>query len=97
MDERIQRLAKDQAKYCSVFTNPNRILILWILGNQELSVGEIAATIGASLPNVSQQLRVMKEKNVLTSRRDGHTVYYRVAKNHFLDKCGLTQFHVNTD
>jgi DNA-binding transcriptional ArsR family regulator len=52
-------------------------------------VSEIAATIGASLQNTSQHLHAMKTVGILTSRRDGQTIYYRLAKNEFLETCGL--------
>jgi len=83
--------AKDQAQVCSIFGNPSRVLILWALGERELSVGDIASAIECSLQNTSQHLHLMKDKGLLTSRRDGHTIYYRVNYNERLADCGLMQ------
>ena len=80
MDESQVRLAWQQAEICGLFGNPNRLLILWALGAEERSVGDIAAAIGASLQNTSQHLRLMRDKGVLAARREGNTVYYRLER-----------------
>ena len=83
--------AHNQAALCSIFGNPSRVLIMWILGERELSVGDIASAIECSLQNTSQHLRLMKDRGLLTSRRDGHTIYYRVNYDERLANCGLMQ------
>jgi DNA-binding transcriptional ArsR family regulator len=76
--------AQEQAQYCQVFSNPRRVLILWALGNDEMSVSEISSEIGASLQNTSQHLRLMKDRGILSSRRDGNIIFYRVINNECL-------------
>jgi DNA-binding transcriptional ArsR family regulator len=83
--------AKDQAQVCSIFGNPSRVLILWALGERELSVSDIATSIECSLQSTSQHLHLMKDLGILTSRRDGHTIYYRVNYGERLADCGLLQ------
>ena len=73
--------AERQADICQVFANSTRILILWALANGEKSVGEIAAAVDASLQSTSQHLRIMRQMKILTSRREGTTVFYRIAGN----------------
>jgi len=87
MDAKLHRQAQEQAQYCQVFSNPRRILILWALGVDELSVSDIASHVGASLQNTSQHLRLMRDRGVLISRRDGHEIFYRVVNN----DCLITQ------
>lgn len=70
--------AKEQAAICRVFANPTRILILWTLVGHEKSVGEIAEAINASLQSTSQHLRIMKQMNVLASRRDAQMIFYHI-------------------
>ena len=89
MNEEILALAEHQADICGLFGNANRVLILWALGEQEMSVGEIASAIDCSLQNTSQHLRLMKDKNVLTSRREGQTIYYRIKQSEFMEGCRL--------
>lgn len=91
MDEQMLELAKRQADICKIFGNVNRVMILWVLGDQEMSVGDIAETIGTSLQNVSQHLRLMKDKDILTSRRAGHTIYYRIASHELMQGCRILQ------
>jgi DNA-binding transcriptional ArsR family regulator len=61
-----------------VLGNPRRLRILWALERSELSVGEIADAIGASLQCTSQHLRMMREHGMLGSRREGQTIYYHL-------------------
>ncbi len=68
-----------QAEVCKTFTNPKRIEILNILKNAERTTSELVAELGTTKSNISQHLKVMKLKGILTTRRDGVSVYYRVA------------------
>jgi len=77
-DWRLEFLASEQAKFCNLFSNPRRIRILWALADSELSVGAIADKVGSSLQNVSQHLSKMKEYEIVISRRDKQTIYYRI-------------------
>ena len=88
-DEETLALAEGQAEICGVFGNTNRVLILWVLGKQEMSVSEIASAIDCSLQNTSQHLRLMKDKDILASRREGQTIYYRIKQNEFMEGCRL--------
>jgi ArsR family transcriptional regulator len=88
-DEEILALAESQAEICGVFSNANRVLILWALGEREMSVGDIASAIDCSLQNTSQHLRLMKDKDILVSRREGQTIYYRAQQNKLMEGCRL--------
>ncbi|MEA3349713.1 MAG: metalloregulator ArsR/SmtB family transcription factor [Chloroflexota bacterium] len=91
LDAQNKKLAKERASLFSVFGNARRVLILWALDEKEISVGEIASLIDASLQSTSQHLRIMKDKGVVKSRRDGQTVYYRVANNELVKSCQILQ------
>jgi len=78
-----------QAEFCKVFGNVQRVLILWSLADSELSVGDIARSVNGSLQNTSQHLHLMKNKGILTSRREGQTIYYCIAKNELMKICPL--------
>jgi DNA-binding transcriptional ArsR family regulator len=88
-DEGLLALAENQAEICGVFGNANRVLILWALGEREMSVGEIASAIDCSLQNTSQHLRLMKDKDILAFRREGQTIYYRIKQNELMEGCRL--------
>jgi DNA-binding transcriptional ArsR family regulator len=71
-------VAEHQAEICKTFSNPTRILILWTLSEDELSVGEIANAVNASIQNTSHHLRIMKDKGILNARRQGQTIFYAI-------------------
>jgi len=79
--------AQEQAEFCGILGNSRRIQIVWTLGNRELTVSEIAEEIKASMQNTSQHLRLMKNKGLLISRRDGREIYYRIADSEFSRIC----------
>lgn len=82
-----EQQADQQANYCRIFANARRIMILWALLERELSVGEIAEEVGTTLQNVSQHLRLMKEYQVVSSRRNGQTIYYRLNEDVLAQHC----------
>jgi ArsR family transcriptional regulator len=97
MNEIYHSSAKQVSDYCSIFSNPSRVLILWALSDQELSVSEIAESIHASIQNTSQHLRLMKDRDVVTTRRAGQMVYYRLSNSQNLEMCGLLERKPNSN
>ncbi len=89
MDADVFELARRQAETCSLFGNPIRVMILWILKQREMSVSDIAATVQASLQNTSQHLRLMRDKGILAARRDGNTILYRLQPHEDIEGCRL--------
>ncbi len=78
MDEDMLARSQAQAEICRIFSNPLRIQILWTLDEGEMSVSELSLAIGATVPNTSHQLRLMKDRDIVTSRREGQTVQYQL-------------------
>jgi DNA-binding transcriptional ArsR family regulator len=65
------------------------MLILWTLMEQKMSVSEIAETIGASLQNTSQHLRLMEDRGILVSYREAQKIYYEIAEHDLMKGCRL--------
>lgn len=78
-----RKLANLHARFSKIFSNPQRVLILWLLADSEKTVSEIASAIGVSRPRASQHLLIMKTNNILVSRRDRKNMYYSIADNKF--------------
>jgi ArsR family transcriptional regulator, virulence genes transcriptional regulator len=78
-----------QSEICKTLTNPKRIEILNTLKNEEKTVTELVVALGASKANVSQHLAVMRHKGILTSRREGVNIYYRVSNPKVIEACAL--------
>jgi len=77
------------AELCKALANEHRQAILHAIGDSEKCVGDLAAEIGISVHNVSQHLRVLKERRLVGSRKDGQTVYYHVTNMKFIQACAL--------
>ena len=78
-----------QAEICKTLTNPKRIEILNALKTDERTVTDLVNILGASKANVSQHLAVMRHKGILTTRREGVNIFYRVANPKVIDACSL--------
>lgn len=78
-----------QAGVCQMLANAKRLEIIGILGEEELSVGEIAEKMDLRMANISQHLSIMKSKGILLSRRDGVNIYYRISNPKVVTACNL--------
>ena len=83
------RICKIHADFCSVFANPTRLKLLWLLDHEEASVSELSEILGLSVQNVSQHLRMMRERGAVEDRKEGKQVFYRVRNGKFLQACRL--------
>jgi DNA-binding transcriptional ArsR family regulator len=73
-------LAEERADIYRIFSNAKRLHIFWLLlEKKEWSVNDLAEAIDTSIQNTSQHLRLMKAKSILTTRRNGKEIYYRIA------------------
>lgn len=59
--------------------DPSRLRIFWILCHVEECVLDIAAMAGMSSSAVSHHLRLLKSAGLITSRREGKEMYYKIA------------------
>jgi ArsR family transcriptional regulator len=73
-DEDIERASRS----IKAMSHPLRLKILCALGDQEESEQDIVAMVGTSQSNISQHLAILRDKGILTSRKDANRVYYRV-------------------
>ena len=57
-------------------SNPSRLLVLCQLAEGERSVGELERAVGVSQSALSQHLALLRHQNIVTTRREGQTIYY---------------------
>lgn len=67
------------AQVCKVLANAKRLEVINLLRDGEKAAGDLVEDMGIPKANVSQQLTVMRDKGILTARREGRRVYYRLA------------------
>ena len=73
---------KKKAELFRALSHPVRLRILDILARQEACVCHLTAILGKRQPYVSQQLGSLREAGLVTDRREGTLVYYRLADKH---------------
>jgi ArsR family transcriptional regulator len=76
-EDQVYRLHAD---ICSTLANPKRLKILNTLRETELSSAELLAVLRVPKANLSQHMAVLRQKGVVTARRQGAVVYYRLAR-----------------
>jgi len=74
-----QQLTIFKAEFFKALAHPLRISILDALREKELTVNEISQRFKVEPANASQQLAVLRNKNILVARKEGSSVYYSVS------------------
>lgn len=87
MDKSVLEFAEERAALCRVLGSARRLIILWLITNNELSVNDIAERVGSSVQNISQHLSLLKKAGFVNARRDGQTIYYQLVDNESLRQC----------
>lgn len=70
------------AKALKAISHPLRLKILRLLNEQEASVQEIVDAIGTTQSNISQHLGILRQQEILSTRKDATRVYYRISNEH---------------
>lgn len=77
------------AEVCKTLSHAKRLEIINLLGNKEMSAGEIVNKMKIAKANVSQHLAVMRKAGILETRREGVTIYYRISSPKVIQACNL--------
>ena len=72
----------DAAELLKVFGDPTRLRIISALCKSEMCVCDIAKLLGMTQSAISHQLRVLKQARLVTTRRDGKTIFYSLCDEH---------------
>jgi DNA-binding transcriptional ArsR family regulator len=75
------------ARYFGLLAEPTRLKILHTICHEERSVSAIVAATGATQTNVSRHLSLMHQAGVVSRRRDGPMVLYKVVDPEFGETC----------
>ena len=77
--------------------DPTRLRILWALQLGELCVCDLAALLDVSESAVSHQLRTLRHLDLVTNRREGTILYYRLNDEHVSQLINMALEHVRED
>ncbi len=76
-----------QAEISKTLAHPLRLALLHTLKDGEKTVNELVDIIGASQSNISQHLALMRQRQIVKTRKDGSSVYYTVANPKISQAC----------
>lgn len=94
-DEKEEDLMFNLSDFYKIFGDSTRMKILYSLNKSDLCVGDISTKLDMSISAVSHQLKVLREANLVSTKRDGKVIYYSLADEHVkqIIECGIE--HIN--
>ena len=72
----------DLSEFFKIFGDSTRIKILYVLSQSEMCVCDIATLLQMGQSAISHQLKILKRSKLVTSRREGKSVFYSLADDH---------------
>lgn len=75
----MQDSATQACRLLKVLSNPDRLMILCQLAQGERCVSELEDNLGIQQPTLSQQLTVLREEELVKTRREGKNIFYQIA------------------
>lgn len=82
-----QDIFRIHAEFCKTLANPKRLMILALLKERELSVGELVEGTGVRLATISQHLKALRLHNIVKTRKEGQRVYYSLSDPRLVEAC----------
>jgi ArsR family transcriptional regulator len=77
------------AQICQGLADSNRILILYLLAESPRYVTELAEMLDVSQPTVSRHLKVLRDRGLVTSTREGNTIHYALRDHRVIQALDL--------
>ena len=78
-----------QAEVSKTMAHPLRLAILHSLKDGEKTVNDLTELTGAGQSNVSQHLALMRQRDIVCTRKEGSNIYYRVASPKISRACDM--------
>jgi ArsR family transcriptional regulator len=79
------------AAIAKALADAKRLCVVERLADGERSVSDLSRDVGCQVPNMSQHLAVLRSAGIVTSRREGSTIFYRLADPQVLEVYRLLQ------
>lgn len=73
--------AEDAARLLGLMANPQRLRILCLMVDNEISVSDIVDETGLAQPTVSQHLKKLRDADVVITRRKAQTIFYKLSEH----------------
>jgi len=90
-------LAEGMAAIFKTLGDPNRVRIVSLLAKHELCVEDIASLLDMSQSAVSHQLRTLRQMRLVSSRKEGRNVFYKLQDDHVMDLYKTALNHISCE
>ena len=78
-----------EADFCSALSDPTRLLILYALSEGARNVNELTNELGVTQPTTSRHLKVLRDRGLVITARQGTTISYQLADPRVLEAIDL--------
>ncbi len=96
LDPQLRReITELHAQLCGALADPNRIALLYALREGELTVNQLAEAVNLPQATVSRHLKMLRERGLVTARREGMNVYYALTTPKVLEALDLLRQVLN--
>lgn len=84
-----QEIIQLEADFCAALSDPTRIFILYALNEKSLNVTELTNELGIPQPTTSRHLKVLRERGLVTTERQGTVIIYHLADQRVIQALDL--------
>jgi len=84
-----QEIIQLEADFCAALSEPTRIFILYALNERPLNVTELTNELGIPQPTTSRHLKVLRERGLVYTERQGTVITYFLADKRIIDALDL--------
>ena len=83
--EELKASSENACKLMKVMANQDRLLLLCQISLGEKCVGDLEESLGIKQPTLSQQLTILRDEGLVSTRREGKYIYYSIANDAALE------------
>ena len=92
-----ENILDEMENLLNIASDFTRLKILYSISDKEKSVSDIVEEVGASQSLVSHQLKVLRKANLVSTRKEGTHVFYRLADEHVIALLNVVYEHVTEE
>ncbi|RME87248.1 MAG: ArsR family transcriptional regulator [Anaerolineae bacterium] len=85
----MQEIHQLHADLCSALADPRRIMILYALAERPRHVGDLVNELQISQPATSRHLKILRERGLVSARREGANVIYSLVDRRLIEALDL--------
>jgi DNA-binding transcriptional ArsR family regulator len=89
--------AQQMAEFFAVLADPTRLRLISILAEEESCVCDLAARLSITDSAVSHQLRALRTNRLVSYRKEGRQVFYRLHDHHVVELYAAVREHLEED